>query len=153
MENGELGSKRERNWGAKGKDEERRMKRRGKEKGVDEERVRPSGKCASVYVCIGGEGEMEGVRGEGEEGRSRGERSGEGGGRGKEAASGRVEEGAECSGKGIGAAAARAPTTTRSRDCISRNDFSPVFGIFPSRFLVARGDLRGHVFNPAKSEL
>ena len=82
MENGELGSKRERNWGAKGKDEERRMKRRGKEEGVDEERVRPSGKCASVYVCIGGEGEMEGVRGEGEDGRSRGERSSVGSGGG-----------------------------------------------------------------------
>ena len=111
-----------------------------------------------MYACIGGEGEMEWGevrRGRGTE--PRGKKRGEGGaaaaGRGKEAGAGRVEEGAACRGQRIGAAAARAPTTTRSRDCISRNDFSPVFGIFPLRFLVARGDLRGHVFTPAKSEL
>ena len=79
------------------------MKRRRKEEGSDEERVGPSGRCASVYACIGGEGEMEWGevrRGRGTE--PRGKKRGEGGaaaaGRGKEAGAGRVEEGAECSG-------------------------------------------------------
>ena len=68
-------------------------------------------------------------------------------GRGKEVRAGRVEEGPECN-KKIGAAAARAPAIPRSRACISRNDFYPVFRIFPSRFSVARGDFRGHVLSP-----
>ena len=130
------------------------MKRRRKEEGSDEERVGPSGRCASVYACIGGEGEMEWGevrRGRGTE--PRGKKRGEGGaaaaGRGKEAGAGRVEEGAACRGERIGAAAARAPaTTTRSRACISRNDFYPLFEIFPSRFLVARGKFRGQNLTP-----
>ena len=69
--------------------------------------------------------------------------------RGKEEGAGRVEEGAACRGQRIGAAAARAPTTTtRSRACISRNDFYPLFEIFPSRFLVARGGFRGQILTP-----
>ena len=55
------------------------MKRRGKEEGADEKGVGPSGRCATVYVCIGGEGEMEGVRDEWGREKPRGKKRGEGG--------------------------------------------------------------------------